>query len=121
MNNKSSEITETEHRNWVTDLVDEMMEEYSEKQEKEMEINEIRKKLENTEQGYYVEEYKDIVELMDERDMSRGILFDLVDDVDFDVIHDVPVIVYENTESSLFNVVYITEDMTIEDILNELK
>ena len=86
-----------------------------------MKINEIRKKLENTEQGYYVEYYKDIVELMNERDMSRGVLFDLVDDVDFDVVHDVPVIVYENTESSLFNVVYIVEDMTIEDILNELQ
>ena len=41
MNKKSSEITETEHKNWVTDLVDEMMEEYSEKQEKEMERNDL--------------------------------------------------------------------------------
>ena len=35
--NKSSEITETEHDNWITALVDEMMEEYNEKQE-EMEM-----------------------------------------------------------------------------------
>ena len=33
MNKKSSEITETEHDNWITALVDEMMEEYNEKQE----------------------------------------------------------------------------------------
>ena len=26
MNGKSSEITETEHKNWVSELVDEMME-----------------------------------------------------------------------------------------------
>ena len=26
MNEKSSEITETEHKNWVSELVDEMME-----------------------------------------------------------------------------------------------
>lgn len=37
MNKKSSEITETQHDNWVTALVDEMMEEYNEK-EKDKEI-----------------------------------------------------------------------------------
>ena len=91
------------------------------KLEQDAKISEVRKKLENTEDGYYVEYYEDIVELMDERAMDRGRLFDLVDDVDFNVIHDVPVIVYENPMSSLFNVVYITEDMTTEDILNELE
>lgn len=30
MNNKSSEITETAHDNWIKALVDEMMEEYNE-------------------------------------------------------------------------------------------
>ena len=37
MNNKSSEITETEHKNWVTELVEDMMEEYNEKQEEKQE------------------------------------------------------------------------------------
>lgn len=32
MNNKSSEITETAHDNWIKALVDEMMEEYNEKE-----------------------------------------------------------------------------------------
>jgi len=99
----------------------EKLQNYYKKVELEMKINEIRKELENTERSYYIEYYANIEEALEERDMSREELNDRVDAVGFEIVEDVPVIIYENPESSLFNVAFITEDMTTEDILNELE
>lgn len=94
---------------------------YYKKVESEMKIKEVRKQLENTEEGYYIEEYKNIDELLEDKEITRDDLLDRVDAVGFEIIEDVPVVIYENPSSSLFNVAFVTEDMTVEDILNELE
>lgn len=94
---------------------------YYKKVESEMKIKEVRKQLENAEEGYYIEEYKNVDDMLEDKEMTRDDLLDRVDAVGFEIIEDVPVVIYENPNSSLFNVAFVTKDMTTEDILNELE
>ena len=94
---------------------------YYKKVEYEMKIKEVRKQLEDQEKGYYIEDYENIAEMLDERGWDKAELLDRVDEVGFEIKEDVPVVTYDNPNTDLFNVAFVTEDMTTEDILNELE
>ena len=82
-------------------------------------INEVRKELETG--SYYVEDYANFNELLEERGMTLNEYNEKITEVNHEIIEDAPVIVYENPESTLFNVAYVTERDTVESIINQLK
>lgn len=82
-------------------------------------INEVRKELETG--IYYVEDYTNFNELLEERGMTLNEYNEKITEVNHEIIEDVPVIVYENPESTLFNVAYVTESDTAESIIDQLK
>lgn len=82
-------------------------------------IDEVRKELEIG--SYYVEDYTNFNELLEERGMTLNEYNEKITEVNHEIIEDVPMIVYENPESSLFNVAYVTKNDTVESIINQLK
>lgn len=96
--------------------------------QKEMEIvnkiEKIREALEDTEKGYYVEEYKDLQQLI-EYFQENDDEFDIEDLKrksslkEPEIKYNVGVVTYDNPNTNLFEWAYLDED--IEDIINHLR
>ena len=92
--------------------------------EKMNKIEKIRAALQNTEEGYYIEEYKNLQELI-EHFKENDEDFDVEDLKDKSTLkepkikYDVALVTYDNPNTDLFEWAYLDED--VEDIINQLR
>ncbi|GAB3062160.1 hypothetical protein ACFOU0_05815 [Salinicoccus sesuvii] len=71
--------------------------------------------------GYFVEEYESIDKLLCERGWTLEECLAKINDSKHNIIPDLPVIVYENPDLSIFKLGYLEEGLTPINVLDALK
>ncbi|MFC3418485.1 hypothetical protein ACFOLA_03075 [Salinicoccus hispanicus] len=80
-----------------------------------------KEEIEGIGTGYFVERYDSFEKLLCERGWTLEEYIERINDSSHRLIQNLPVIVYENPELSLFKVGYLEEDATPMKVLDTLK